>query len=155
MLCNKPQDIKHILGVVNLYENKGYDFTEEINSLFIKACIRCEDPKAAAIAIAKYENRIGAWTSITAFSRLLEVLLEKGEFEILIDAVSTMYRKGIAPGDNDTKIIIDKLVELNNKDLINKIKESMKIKLSNEKIQKLFVNEKPADVQEEVIAEVK
>ena len=48
MKCVKPEHMKYAVKIVAYYQDKGIDFAEDINSLFIKACINGGQPKVAA-----------------------------------------------------------------------------------------------------------
>jgi hypothetical protein len=52
-LCIKPEHVKFAVKIIDYYQSKGMDFAEDINSLFIKACINGGDPKAASTLILK------------------------------------------------------------------------------------------------------
>lgn len=41
LLCENQEHLKYILYSVDLYQLKGYDFSEELCSLFLKACVKC------------------------------------------------------------------------------------------------------------------
>jgi len=51
--CDSPTHVKYAVKIVEYYQGRGHDFAEDINSLFVKACIKGDDPKAAANAITK------------------------------------------------------------------------------------------------------
>lgn len=51
--CNTPDHVKYAVGAVEYFQIKGQDFAEDVNSLFVKACIKGENPMAAAKIISK------------------------------------------------------------------------------------------------------
>jgi len=77
--CKGPDELKYATHAVALYQRKGQDFSEEVNSHFISACIRGGQPAVAAAELAKYACRIGAWTTPAAFERLVASLEAQGQ----------------------------------------------------------------------------
>jgi hypothetical protein len=52
-----------------VYQKKGQDFSEEINSHYVAASIKAQNFDPIIKDFLKYKNRIGAWTSANAFHR--------------------------------------------------------------------------------------
>jgi len=70
--CVKPTHAKYGVQAVSLYQLKGQDFSEEINSHFISAVAeRGRRPLEAAQVLAKYKNRIGAWSTANSLTKLI------------------------------------------------------------------------------------
>lgn len=96
--CDGLDTLKYAVLGVELYQRKGQDFSEEVNSHFIKACLKADDPMRAVPVLLKYKNRIGAWTTVTSLSRLSEGLLAKGEAAAVVDVLEAVTKKGLLPG---------------------------------------------------------
>ncbi len=76
--CQSPDHANYGIEAVKLYQVKGQDFSEEINSHFIMAVAeRGQAPLQAATMLAKYKNRIGAWSTPSSLSKLLAALQNK------------------------------------------------------------------------------
>ena len=106
-MCNSPELARYGLYGVDLYQRKGQDFSEEVNSHFIRS-VAVEGKQAVAVAkmIAKWKNRIGAWGTTTSLQRLMQGLIDQapadgsvdGEASIAELAVSVLevsHRKGV------------------------------------------------------------
>lgn len=86
-LCTSPSHINFGTQAVLLYQRKGQDFSEEVNSHFITAVAeRCQAPHEAALILAKYKNRIGAWSTGSSLTKLMEALVATGDVEAVADA---------------------------------------------------------------------
>ena len=51
--CTEPDHVRYAIGAVELYQRKGMDFKEDVNSLFIMACVNGNNPLAASYHILK------------------------------------------------------------------------------------------------------
>ena len=81
-MCNTPELARFGLHAVDLYQRKGQDFSEEVNSHFIRSvAVEGERAVSAAKVIAKWKNRIGAWGTTTSLQKLLQGLLDQGSPE--------------------------------------------------------------------------
>ena len=73
--CVQPSHAKYGVQAVALYQIKGQDFSEEINSHFISAVAeRGRRPLEAAQVLAKYKNRIGAWSTASSLAKLINAM---------------------------------------------------------------------------------
>jgi len=90
--CLEPDHLKYAIKGVEMYQRKGHDFSEEINSLFIRLCIAAKNPKAAIDICSVYKYRLGAWSTPTSLKNLIESMSEtmkvKGTVEDLIGLVN-------------------------------------------------------------------
>ena len=73
---NSPNEGKFAILTAELYQYKHSDFSEQIASHFVDACIRSGHTAAAAEHLAKYDNRLGAWLSPSSMDRLIASLLD-------------------------------------------------------------------------------
>ena len=46
--CHEPNHVRYAVLAVELYQKKGNDFAEDVNSFFIRACVNGKAPLAAA-----------------------------------------------------------------------------------------------------------
>lgn len=112
--CQTEDHAKYAVKGVEYYQLKGNDFSEEINSIFIKACIRANKPRMAADQILVFKNRIGAWTTVTALNRLLTSLLANGEeAEILVNVITMVIFKGIKINLDTIELALKSCIEKN------------------------------------------
>jgi hypothetical protein len=73
--CVQPSHAKYGVQAVAIYQIKGQDFSEEINSHFISAVAeRGRRPLEAAHVLAKYKNRIGAWSTASSLAKLINAM---------------------------------------------------------------------------------
>lgn len=71
-MCTEKEHLKYAVLGVELFQEKGQDFSEEISALFVKTCIALEDPMAAVKLFLKLNRRIAAWQSASSVKRLVE-----------------------------------------------------------------------------------
>ena len=80
-MCDTPELARYSLQAVHLYQRKGQDFSEEVNSHFVRSvAIDGKQAVAAAKVMAKWKNRIGAWSTTTSLEKLLGALVEQGPY---------------------------------------------------------------------------
>ena len=108
-MCNTPELARYGLHGVDLYQRKGQDFSEEVNSHFIRS-VAVEGKQAVNVAkvIAVWKNRIGAWGTTTSLQRLMQGLLDQapsaadgadGEgsiAELAITVLEVSQKKGVS-----------------------------------------------------------
>lgn len=94
-LCQTKEHVKYAVLGVELYQRKRHDFSEEVNSHFINACIRGGDPMAAVEVFLRPINRIGAWSTLTSMGRLVDALGEDAEGTKLKDMFVLLASKGV------------------------------------------------------------
>ena len=97
-ICSKvqtPEDIKYAVKAVELYQRKGQDFSEEVNSHFIQACVRSNSPSIALEYFLKPKNRLSAWTTATSLNRLLESVLANNLNANLLEVILILKSKGL------------------------------------------------------------
>ena len=116
-MCNEPKLAKYSLQAVALYQRKGQDFSEEVNSHFIRSvAVEGKQAVAAAKVISKWKNRIGAWGTTTSVEKLLRGLLEQGPdaaeegeeepisvAELTVNVLEVSQKKGV----NMTKAVFE------------------------------------------------
>jgi hypothetical protein len=93
-MCVEPNHVKYARYAVSLYQEKGQDFSEEVGSHFVHACLRGNSPDVAAEVMAKYKNRIGAWVTLKPLLALTEKLCEANKFELLVNMLTVVSTKG-------------------------------------------------------------
>jgi len=96
--CKTKDDVKYGAKLVEVFQEKGQDFSEEVNSHFVAMCIRGEQPLVAVKQFSKYKNRIGAWTTPKSFHSLVTSALTEKDAEVvkeLAAALDTMTSKGV------------------------------------------------------------
>lgn len=93
-LCG-PKQARYAGTAVDWFQEKRYDFTEELNSIFINICIEDDQVDIATSRLLYKKGRIGAWTSTSSLNRLLAALLEKGDAETMAQLLFTLTPKGV------------------------------------------------------------
>ncbi len=81
-MCDSPELARYSLQAVHLFQRKGQDFSEEINSHFVRSV--AVDGKQAIVAakvLSKWKNRIGAWSTTTSLEKLLQAMMEQSPKE--------------------------------------------------------------------------
>ena len=94
-LCVRPSHVRYAVEGVKLFQTKGHDFSEEVNSHFITACIRGGNPQAAAELMCIPKHRIGAWSTLTSIGRLIDALDEEKDAELLKNLLFVLAPKGV------------------------------------------------------------
>jgi hypothetical protein len=56
-------------GAIKVYQKKGQDFSEEVNSHYVNASIRANNFAPIVEDFLKYKHRIGAWTTPSSFHK--------------------------------------------------------------------------------------
>ena len=74
--CTTKDDVKYGTQMVELFQRKGQDFSEEVNSHFVAMCIRAGQPELAIKHFSKYNNRIGSWTTPKSFLSLATAAIQ-------------------------------------------------------------------------------
>ncbi len=97
-----------VLGI-ELYQRKGYDFSEELCSHFVRACVMGKSPETAVNVFSKYKNRISAWLTATSLQSLLVSLIEQGKIEQAVQTVEMAVRKGVRPAPDSVRLLTDKV----------------------------------------------
>ncbi len=97
-ICSKIQnsnEIKYAVKTAEIYQRKGQDFSEEVNSHFIQACVRSKSPLVALEYFLKPKNRLAAWTTATSLNRLLESALANNANTNLLEVILILKSKGL------------------------------------------------------------
>jgi len=109
--------VKYAVLGIQLYQRKGHDFNEEICSHFIRACVRGNNPNAAAELIIDFPNRIGAWASATSFHHLVEAFLKAEDNALLVPTFEMVVRKGLKPAENTVVLLTEYINKLTDEEL--------------------------------------
>jgi hypothetical protein len=105
--CQKPEHLNYITHGLRMWQKKGQDFSEDVASHFVRACLRAENPKIAAEICAKYKYRIGAWLTPKPMTPLVEELVKKNEIEVLISMFITISLKGVIATKESFSLLFD------------------------------------------------
>ena len=101
--CHKPEHVTLAVEGVRLLQDRQYDFSSEVSSHFVQACIRGGDITAVTGEIANFGNRIGAWLTGNAFHVLVSSRLNAPveglalDVNKLLQAGETAVSKGLKP----------------------------------------------------------
>jgi len=80
---------------VSLFQNKGYDFTEEICVHFIRISIQFDDIVSTAKILADPAQRMGAWLCPSSMNMLVDSLIAKQEVSLLLDIMLSTIDRGL------------------------------------------------------------
>lgn len=156
-----PEHVKYAVKGLEIYQRKGQEFSEELNSHFIKACIRGENPHAAAEMIAIRKNRIGAWSTPTSIHRLVETLLtspnvNSDDISLVVDVLDSVSSKGINFNSKTIELVLEstKSTEKKHFQLHTKTIEAARSKLVDSNIETIeskypTPEEPPRDIEAE------
>jgi hypothetical protein len=90
---NLEGEAKYAALGVELYQRKGQDFSEEICSHFIQACIRSKGTHLAGKIFLDKRNRISAWASPKMLANILTHLEE--DHQTALEVTLAMAKKGL------------------------------------------------------------
>jgi hypothetical protein len=137
--CLEPDHLKYAIKAVEMYQRKGHDFNEEINSLFIKLCITSNNSKAAVDVLSVYKNRLGAWSTPSSLGKLIENMNEKmntnstpEDLLALVNLVTVSQMKGVPLTKDILILVLKHTIKQSNIDLYNRLIETGKKSLSKE-----------------------
>ena len=93
---------KFVIGGVKLYQTKGFDFSEELCSLFVKFLVQTNQVQAAAQTIVKPSYRIGSWLTKKSLDQLSSALLENNKLELAVAVLKTTSDRGLKIASDET-----------------------------------------------------
>jgi hypothetical protein len=103
---NAQEHLKYAVLAADLYQRKGQDFSEEVNSLFVKACVQAKDPHVAVDYFFLRKKRLGAWTTVTSFNRLTEAVLESGTPGNILGVAELLRYKGLYLNRESVELLV-------------------------------------------------
>ena len=109
-MCDSPELARYSLQAMHLFQRKGQDFSEEVNSHFVRSV--AVDGKQAVVAakvMAKWRNRIGAWSTTTSLEKLLLALVDQGPYE---SSVAEDEGNGVQEDASDIAALVVELLEV-------------------------------------------
>jgi uncharacterized protein YifE (UPF0438 family) len=112
--CKTGEDLRYGAQLVQLFQTKGQDFSEEVNSHFVSMCVRAEQPQVAIEHFSKYKNRIGSWTTPKSFHNLATDTVEQNKPELvqaLSVALEVMVSKGVIVSSDSLKLLLQRAGE--------------------------------------------
>ena len=119
-LCG-PGQAKYAATAVDWFQEKRYDFTEELNSIFIKVCIEDNRLDLATERLLYKKGRIGAWTTATSLNRLLSALLEKGDAATMANLLATLLPKGVRINALSVELCLDACCRANDREAYERV----------------------------------
>ena len=169
--CQGKDDVRYGVQMVELYQRKGQDFSEEVASHFVSMTIRGEQPMVAVKALAKYKNRIGAWVTPKSFHNLVTSVLSmeavqkaegegevKGEGEVegplrlLASALETVSKKGVKLGADDVQEVARRLSEAGDLEAYIKVMAAAPRVIDAEAVERIAKLHPPPSVAADVVA---
>eukprot|EP00602_Paraphysomonas_sp_CaronLab_P004631 CAMPEP_0185017780 /NCGR_PEP_ID=MMETSP1103-20130426/676_1 /TAXON_ID=36769 /ORGANISM="Paraphysomonas bandaiensis, Strain Caron Lab Isolate" /LENGTH=194 /DNA_ID=CAMNT_0027547347 /DNA_START=198 /DNA_END=782 /DNA_ORIENTATION=- len=115
-LCG-PEDAKYAGLAVDWFQEKGYDFTEELNSVFVKTCVQGNQPEIAVKRFVYAKGRMGSWSTASSLNYLFGSLLEKGDAESMVNVLSTVVPKGVRPNVTTAELCLQACSQCQNREL--------------------------------------
>lgn len=113
--CTTKDDVKYGAQMVELFQRKGQDFSEEVNSHFVAMCIRAGQPELAVKHFSKYNNRIGSWTTPKSFLSLATAAIQASAaakdkqvatVKDLATALDVITLKGVRVAPDSIKLLL-------------------------------------------------
>lgn len=157
--CLEPDHLKYAIKAVEMYQRKGHDFNEEINSLFIKLCITFNNSKAAVDILSVYKNRLGAWSTPTSLGKLIEKMNEKMDTSsapedllALVNLVTVSQMKGVPLTKDMLILVLKHTIKQSNIDLYNRLIETGKKSLGKDDLNDIinqFPSPKPLELKKD------
>jgi hypothetical protein len=104
-MCQSPEDVKYAGLAIDWFQEKGFDFNEELNSLFIKKCLEGNQTDAVVKRFLYRKGRIGSWCTPSSIYRLLSALHEQQEHQAIIQLIQVLTPKGVQPDLKSFEIV--------------------------------------------------
>jgi hypothetical protein len=90
-----PKDAKYAGLGIDWFQKKGFDFSEELNTLFIDACVRGQKPEVAVSRFIYGKGRIGAWSTPRSLNKLFKMLRERNDAESMLTVLEALIPKNV------------------------------------------------------------
>jgi hypothetical protein len=104
-MCQSSEDVKYAGLAIDWFQEKGFDFNEELNSLFIKKCLEGNQPDAVVKRFLYRKGRIGSWCTPSSIHRLLSALQEQQDHQAIIQLIQVLTPKGVQPDLKSFEIV--------------------------------------------------
>jgi hypothetical protein len=153
-----PKDAKYAGLGVDWFQEKGFDFSEELNSLFVNACVRGDKPQVAVSRFVYGKGRIGAWATPKSLNKLFESLRAKNDAESMVKVLEALIPKNVRVNNVTVILCLSACCELQTRELYQRVVELTQGHLPEDEMQKIFEKHPmPEEVEQEqeVTEEVK
>jgi hypothetical protein len=99
--ANGHKHTKFVFRGVKLFQSRGFDFSEELCSLFVKFCVQNNQAKAGAQIITKPGYRIGSWLSRKSLDQIGNALLSSNNVDLAASVLKTTAERGLKVASDD------------------------------------------------------
>jgi hypothetical protein len=137
-MCQNPEDVKYAALAVDWFQEKGFDFSEELNSMFITRCVEANQPNLAVTRFLYRKGRIGSWSTPSSFHRLLSSLQAHEDHDSIIQLIQVLTPKGVRPDLRSFDIVFNSCLKKESRELYELTAEKAKGLLSSEDYQGLL-----------------
>jgi DNA phosphorothioation-dependent restriction protein DptG len=137
-MCQAPEDVKYAALAADWFQEKGFDFTEELNSMFVTKCVEANQTNLAVTRFLYRKGRIGSWSTPSSLYRLLSALQVQEDHDSIIQLVQTLTVKGVRPDRRSFEIVFHSCVQKGSKEFYEQTMEKAKGLLSPEDCQDLL-----------------
>lgn len=129
-MVNTPEDIKYAGLAIDWFQEKGYDFSEELNALFINKCIECNQPNIAVTRFLYRKGRIGSWSTPSSIYRLLNSLQTHQDHQSIVQLLHILAPKGVHFDIRSFEILFQTCLQMNSKESYDEVTKKAKVLLS-------------------------
>lgn len=146
----EPTDAKYAGLGVDWFQEKGFDFSEELNTLFVDACVRGNMPEVAVSRFIYGKGRIGAWSTPKSLNKLFESLREKKDAQAMVNVLETLIPKNVRINNVTVILCLTACCEVQSRDLYRRVVELTHGSLDKEYMETILARH---PIPEEVVEE--
>jgi hypothetical protein len=133
-----PKDVKYAGAGVDWFQEKGFDFSEELNTLFVDACVRSKKPEVAVSRFIYGKGRIGAWSTPKSLNKLFESLREKNDAQGMVNVLEALIPKNVRVNNVTVILCLTACCEAGSRDLYQRVVELTRGSVEEEYMNKLL-----------------
>lgn len=147
-------DAKYAGLGVDWFQEKGFDFSEELNTLFIDACIRGQKPEVAVSRFIYGKGRIGAWSTAKSLNKLFEALRDKKDAQAMVNVLESLIPKNVRVNNVTVMLCLTTCCEVQSRPLYQRVVELTEGSLDGESMQELLAKHPiPEEEEAEIVEE--
>lgn len=143
-------DAKYAGNGVDWFQEKGFDFSEELNSLFVDACLRGQMPEIAVSRLIYGKGRIGAWSTPKSLNKLFGALCEQKDAQAMVSVLETLIPKNVRVNNVTVHLCLTACCEVQSRDLYQRVVELTEGSVDKENMEKILARH---PIPEEVVEE--
>ena len=133
-----PKDAKYAGLGVDWFQEKGFDFSEELNALFIDACLRGQKPEVAVSRLVYRKGRIGAWSTPNSLNKLFEALRDMNDAQSIVNILETLMPKNVRINNATINLSLAACCQAQSPDLYRRVVQLTEGIFDDDYMKKLF-----------------